>query len=162
MKPASFAVALNCGIGSSSLNAEVNAFDRLQIVLALNSSYCGLFPPIWKKGAVNSENTAEFSIISSPLPVKKLHRQSDAVRRFRHRSDFDGRRDVEVLFDGLLEEVAHRRRVHFVWRDEEVISFLVLGLFWQNDAAGIFLVNLGDHGFQTEAALNPPMVRSGL
>jgi hypothetical protein len=28
----SFAVALNCGIGSSSLNAEVNALDRLQIV----------------------------------------------------------------------------------------------------------------------------------
>ena len=27
----SFAVALNCGIGSSSLNAEVNAFERLQI-----------------------------------------------------------------------------------------------------------------------------------
>jgi hypothetical protein len=26
----SFAVALNCGMGSNSLNAEVNAFDRLQ------------------------------------------------------------------------------------------------------------------------------------
>lgn len=25
-------LALNCGIGSSSLNADVNAFDRLQIV----------------------------------------------------------------------------------------------------------------------------------
>lgn len=30
----SFAVALNCRIGPSSLNAEVNAFDRLQIVRA--------------------------------------------------------------------------------------------------------------------------------
>jgi hypothetical protein len=28
----SLAVALTCGIGSSSLNAEVNAFERLQIV----------------------------------------------------------------------------------------------------------------------------------
>jgi hypothetical protein len=27
-----FAVALNCGMGSSSLNADVNALDRLQIV----------------------------------------------------------------------------------------------------------------------------------
>jgi hypothetical protein len=31
-KPASLAVALKCGIGSSSLNAEVKAFDRLHIV----------------------------------------------------------------------------------------------------------------------------------
>jgi hypothetical protein len=37
----SFAVALKCGMGSSSLNAEVNAFDRLQIVRGLNSSYRG-------------------------------------------------------------------------------------------------------------------------
>src|SRR6202008_3416839 len=37
----SFAVALNCGMGSSSLNAEVNAFDRLQIVRGRNSSYLG-------------------------------------------------------------------------------------------------------------------------
>lgn len=37
-----FAVALNCGIGSSSLNAEVNAFDRLHIVRGANSSCCGL------------------------------------------------------------------------------------------------------------------------
>src|SRR5258707_8816540 len=35
----SFAVALNCGIGSSPLNAEVNAFERLQIVRGRNSSY---------------------------------------------------------------------------------------------------------------------------
>jgi len=34
----SFAVALNCGMGSNSLNAEVNAFDRLQIVRGRNSS----------------------------------------------------------------------------------------------------------------------------
>jgi hypothetical protein len=37
----SFAVALNCGMGSSSLNADVNAFDRLQIVRERNSSYFG-------------------------------------------------------------------------------------------------------------------------
>jgi hypothetical protein len=37
----SFAVALNWGIGSSSLKADVNAFDRLQIVLDRNSSYFG-------------------------------------------------------------------------------------------------------------------------
>jgi hypothetical protein len=37
----SFAVALNWGIGSSSLKADVNAFDRLQIVLDRNSSYYG-------------------------------------------------------------------------------------------------------------------------
>jgi len=36
-----FAVALNCGTGSSSLNAEVNAFERLQIVRGRNSSYFG-------------------------------------------------------------------------------------------------------------------------
>src|SRR5258708_7759394 len=35
------AVALNCGMGSSSLNAEVNAFERLQIVRGRNSSYFG-------------------------------------------------------------------------------------------------------------------------
>ena len=35
------AVALNCGIGSSSLNAEVNAFERLHIVRGWNSSYVG-------------------------------------------------------------------------------------------------------------------------
>src|SRR5215831_16816609 len=34
-----FPVALNCGMGSSSLNAEVNAFDKLQIVRDRNSSY---------------------------------------------------------------------------------------------------------------------------
>jgi hypothetical protein len=36
-KPASFAVALNWGIGSSSLNAEVKAFDRLHNVRGSNS-----------------------------------------------------------------------------------------------------------------------------
>jgi hypothetical protein len=36
-----FAVALNCGIGSSALNAEVNAFEELQIVRGRNSSYFG-------------------------------------------------------------------------------------------------------------------------
>jgi hypothetical protein len=37
----SFAVALNCGTGSSSLNAEVNALERLQMVRGRNSSYFG-------------------------------------------------------------------------------------------------------------------------
>jgi hypothetical protein len=37
----SFAVALNCGIDSSFLNAEVNAFERLQIVRGRNSSHYG-------------------------------------------------------------------------------------------------------------------------
>lgn len=41
-KPPSLAVARNCGIGSSSLNAEVKALDRLHIVLGWNSSCCGL------------------------------------------------------------------------------------------------------------------------
>ena len=36
-KPESLAVALNWGIGSSSLNAEVKAFDRLQRVRGSNS-----------------------------------------------------------------------------------------------------------------------------
>ena len=36
-----FAVALNCGMGSSSLNADVNAFERLQMVRVRNSSYVG-------------------------------------------------------------------------------------------------------------------------
>ena len=36
-KAPSFAVALNCGTGSSFLNALVNAFERLHIVLAANS-----------------------------------------------------------------------------------------------------------------------------
>ena len=36
-KPASFAVALNWGIGSSSLNADVKAFDRLHSVRGSNS-----------------------------------------------------------------------------------------------------------------------------
>jgi hypothetical protein len=35
------AVTLNCGMGSNSFNAEVNAFDRLQIVRGRNSSYSG-------------------------------------------------------------------------------------------------------------------------
>jgi hypothetical protein len=37
----SFAVALNCGMGSSSLKAEVKALERLQIVRERNSSYFG-------------------------------------------------------------------------------------------------------------------------
>jgi len=41
-KRPSFAVARNYGIGSSSLKAAVNAFERLHIVQELNSSCCGL------------------------------------------------------------------------------------------------------------------------
>ena len=37
-------MALNSGIGSSPLNAEVNAFERLQIVRGRNSSYFGSWP----------------------------------------------------------------------------------------------------------------------
>jgi hypothetical protein len=33
----SFAVARNCGMGSSSLDADVSVFDRLHMVLDLNS-----------------------------------------------------------------------------------------------------------------------------
>jgi hypothetical protein len=35
------AVTLNCGMGSSSLNAEVNALERLQLVRVRNSSCFG-------------------------------------------------------------------------------------------------------------------------
>src|SRR5215467_11841761 len=38
----SLAVSLNCGIRSRSLNADVNAFERLQSVLGSNSLCCGL------------------------------------------------------------------------------------------------------------------------
>ena len=38
---ASFAVALNCGIGSSSLKADVKAFARLHCVRGAKSSICG-------------------------------------------------------------------------------------------------------------------------
>jgi hypothetical protein len=40
-KPPSLAVALNCGTGSSFLNALVNAFDKLHIVRGENSGYSG-------------------------------------------------------------------------------------------------------------------------
>jgi hypothetical protein len=40
-KPPSLTVALNCGIGSSSLKADVKVFDRLHMVRDRNSSYCG-------------------------------------------------------------------------------------------------------------------------
>jgi hypothetical protein len=48
-KPPSLAVARNCGIGSRSLNVDVNALDRLHTERGWNSSYCGLCPPIWRK-----------------------------------------------------------------------------------------------------------------
>src|SRR2546426_11565414 len=48
---ASFAVALNCGIGSSSLNALVNALERLHVVLGANSSICGLKYRSWTRRA---------------------------------------------------------------------------------------------------------------
>jgi hypothetical protein len=40
-EPPSLAVAVNCGMGSSFLKALVNAFERLHMVLAENSGYCG-------------------------------------------------------------------------------------------------------------------------
>jgi hypothetical protein len=40
-KPPSLAVALNCGTGSSFLKALVKALDRLHMVRAENSGYCG-------------------------------------------------------------------------------------------------------------------------
>src|SRR5882724_4913905 len=45
------AVALNCGTGSSFLNALVNAFDRFHIVLAANSGYCGSKYNRWTSGS---------------------------------------------------------------------------------------------------------------
>jgi hypothetical protein len=39
--PPGFAVALYWGIGSNSLNALVNAFDRLHMVRGWNSSFTG-------------------------------------------------------------------------------------------------------------------------
>src|ERR1039457_3959586 len=78
-------------------------------------------------------------------------------------SVFDDRRYVEVLLDGLLEQVVHRRRVHLVRRHEdEVISFLVLECVRQNDAAWIFLVNPSDDRLEIEAALHPPIRSSVL
>jgi hypothetical protein len=38
----SLAVARNCGMGSSSLNADVKAFDRLHMVRDSNSGCCGV------------------------------------------------------------------------------------------------------------------------
>lgn len=40
-KPPNFAVALNCGIGSSFLNALAKALERLHMVRAENSEYSG-------------------------------------------------------------------------------------------------------------------------
>jgi hypothetical protein len=44
------AVALNCGTGSSSLNADVNALERLQIVRGRKSSYLGSKYRSWTVG----------------------------------------------------------------------------------------------------------------
>jgi hypothetical protein len=41
MDSPNLAVALNCGMGSSSLNDDVNALETLQIVRGRNSSYFG-------------------------------------------------------------------------------------------------------------------------
>jgi hypothetical protein len=73
-KPANLAVARNCGIGSSCLNAEVNAFERLHIVRGWNSSWRGKFPPIWTKGEVDVENRDVF-FVASPLSkiISSLH-----------------------------------------------------------------------------------------
>src|SRR5579859_7716520 len=50
-KAPSLAVALNCGTGSSFLNALVKAFDKLHIVLAENSGYCGSKYSRWTSGS---------------------------------------------------------------------------------------------------------------
>jgi hypothetical protein len=49
-KPPSLAVALNCGTGSSFLKALVKAFERLHMVLAENSGYCGSKYSRWTSG----------------------------------------------------------------------------------------------------------------
>ena len=53
-KPASFAVTRNCGIGSSSLNAEVKAFDRLRRVRGSNS---GIGRPVSAQFGGNGRST---------------------------------------------------------------------------------------------------------
>jgi hypothetical protein len=45
------AVPLNCGTGSSFLKALVKAFDKLHIVLAENSGYCGSKYSRWTSGS---------------------------------------------------------------------------------------------------------------
>ncbi len=50
-KPPSLAVALNCGKGSSFLNALVKAFDRLHIVRGENSGYSGSKYRRWTSGS---------------------------------------------------------------------------------------------------------------
>ena len=79
----SFAVARNCGMGSSSLNAYVNAFDRLHMVLDSNSSCCGVFLPIWGKITVD-HGVADRLNAASPyrrphfvsfVPAQSLHGQ---------------------------------------------------------------------------------------
>jgi hypothetical protein len=57
---------LNCGIGSSSLKAEVKAFDRLQIVRDRNSSYFGSNA----EGIVTRSCVAELPAI--PIPIRKI------------------------------------------------------------------------------------------
>src|SRR5579864_1537451 len=79
----SFAVARNCGMGSSSLNADVNAFDRLHMVLDSNSSCWGVFLPIWGKITVD-HGVADRLNAASPyrrshsvylVPAQSLHGQ---------------------------------------------------------------------------------------
>jgi hypothetical protein len=45
------AVVLNWGIGSSFLKALVNAFERLHLVRAANSGYCGSKYGRWTSGS---------------------------------------------------------------------------------------------------------------
>jgi hypothetical protein len=49
--PPSFAIALNCGTGSSFLKALVKAFEKFHIVLAANSGYCGSKYSLWTRAA---------------------------------------------------------------------------------------------------------------
>jgi hypothetical protein len=74
-KPPSLAVALNCGTGSSFLKALVKAFDKLHMVLAENSGYCGSKYNRWTsgsrlRGASNLPSTnAEYKISLAVSPV---------------------------------------------------------------------------------------------
>jgi len=62
-------------MGLSSLNDDVNAFDKLHMVRDSNSWCCGLFPPIWRKDEAGHENTTVF-FVNTPHSgiISSLHR----------------------------------------------------------------------------------------
>jgi hypothetical protein len=107
------AVALNCGMGSSSLNAEVNALERLQIVRDRNSSYLGSKYKSWTVRArcfgasslpsTNASYTATFAVTSvSSLFCPGLHLLSHGVEIplhavYAHRDAVDERERFRVF-----------------------------------------------------------------